>query len=64
MSPFIDDVLLDSREPVEDHGATTAFDVVKGCLGYRNTNGEGDCPSGDGTEGVGHDTVLEFVLLG
>ena len=54
MGPFVNDGLFHSGETVEDYSAGAAFDVVDGGLGEGEADGNGDCVTVDGAEGVGH----------
>lgn len=58
---FVHDALLDSGEPVEDHGSCAAFDVVHGGLGQGTADGDWDGPFVDCGEGVGHGGGIEGV---
>lgn len=58
MRAFVHDVLLDTLEAVENHGAGAAFDVVDGELADGESDGAGDGPAGNAVEDVGHAEVL------
>lgn len=53
MCTLIDDLLLHTRQPVEDHGARTALDIVHGVLDEPEPTGGGDHPLVDIVESVG-----------
>ena len=54
MCAFVNDILFDSGETVEDYGAGAAFDVVDGGLDEGGADGDGDGVAVDCSEGVGH----------
>ena len=51
---FVDDLVVDSSQTVEDDYAGAAFDVVEGGAGEGEGEGGGDGPAVDLAECVGH----------
>lgn len=55
MGALIDDLLLHTRESVEDDGSSATSNVVDGSLTERKGDTDGDCISGEGIKGSSHD---------
>lgn len=61
MGSLAHNAFLDTRQTVEDDGASAALDIVHGSIGERQTEGSGNSPLVDGTESVGgHDCCILF----
>lgn len=54
MCAFVDDGLLDSREPVEDDGSSASLYIVDGSLGYRCTDRDWNGEFVERLESCGH----------
>lgn len=53
VSSLAHNAFLDTRQAVEDDGASAALDIVHGGICERQTEGSGNSPLVDGTESVG-----------
>lgn len=61
MGAFVDDILLDSRETIEDDGTRSTPDIVDGVLGEDESNSRGDSQA-EGVAEVGHYTGVPGEL--
>ncbi len=64
MGALVDDLVLDSGEPIEDDGSGSTLDVVDGCLCKGDADGERHGELRNGVENGGHFEGYSYGVAG